>query len=565
MAYDQKTRTADEERGKREIKMAKKAFANSERVNAEGLWRKLAELILPNQNGGFFGDSTKAKGPSPNVFKSEPVIFNRDLANAVHSTLTNPAMEWSKLAFKTDSLNSDPEGIAWRQNATKEIHHMLSDSNFDIVMGECYKVLFALGTCVIFHEEVNKDGSFLGSNFQSWHLSEIAILENHMGDIDTIYRKFTMTSKQLVDKFGNTAVGESVVSVYENSPDKEYTVYICIRPRADKDISLNAIGLAAPNKRPYACFYLLEQGSRVLMEDGFYEFPVYVDRCSTLPGEVYGYGPGHDCLADILCLNAIQRDDLIALAKASNCPFLVQQGNLIGADVRPGHMTEVLDITQIKEFVTQARFDVTDNRMEKLISNIKSAFYIDKLMLPPRTETGEMTAYEIAQRLEQMQTVLGPLLSRLNSDILTPLVVRCLKMLSRAGKIPPMPQSILTKLDPTGLKKPKEIDFQVSFVNSLARSQQLAELRNVQTWLQETMVLAQMKPEVLDSLNADAVVAYSAKIRDIQGEFLLDPKSVQAIRDQRQKQIQAQQMLGAGQAVSEIAKNVGGAQNGQAK
>jgi len=360
------------------------------------------------------------------------------------------------------------------------------------------------------------------------------------------------------------ACGESVVNSSSNAPDKEYTVYICIKPRADDEIELNNVGLAPPNKRPYQCIYILEQGARVLLEDGYYEFPVYINRVSKLPGEVYGYGPGHSCLADILGLNAIQRDDLVALAKASNPPFLVQQGSLVSADLRPGHMTEVVNINEFKEIVTQARFDVTDNRMAAIIASLKSAFYIDKLMLPPRTETGEMTAYEIAQRLEQMQTVLGPVLSRLNNEFLTPLVIRSLKMLSRAGKIPALPMSILTKLNPAGKPVSKGIDFQISFVNSLARSQQLAELRNVQTWLQETMALAQMKPEVLDGLNADAVVAYSAKIRDIQADFLLDAKTVQAIRDQRQKQQQAQQMLGAGQVASEIAKNVGGA-NGQTK
>ncbi len=39
---------------------------------------------------------------------------------------------------------------------------------------------------------------------------------------------------------------------------------------------------------------------------------------------------------------------------------------------------------------------------ERLQNSIKSAFYIDKLMLPPRTETGEMTAYEIQERLTDL-------------------------------------------------------------------------------------------------------------------------------------------------------------------
>ncbi len=250
---------------KQELKLARKAFASTERTNAESLWRDLAVYVLPNQNTGFLGDTTKGKQPDTKQFKSEPAVFCRDLSNAVYSTLTNPAMEWCRLGFTNDELNSNLEGIAWRQNAIKLIHRMLTDSNFYAVLGECYQPYFALGTFVLFHEELNRSGAFIGSNFQTWHLSQLAYLENHLGDVDTIYRKFKMTSKQLVDKFGSEACGETVVLKSETDPDCEYTVFICIKPRDEKDIELSDVGMAPPNKRPYKCLYILctRQSSRV--------------------------------------------------------------------------------------------------------------------------------------------------------------------------------------------------------------------------------------------------------------------------------------------------------------
>lgn len=542
------------------LKLANKAFTSDERSNAETLWADLAEYILPNQNGGFFGNTTKAKRHSSNVFKSEPGIFNRDLSNAVHSTITNPAMEWSKIAFKNEELNKDQDGIVWRQNATKEIHHMLSDSNFDGSLGETYQSLFALGTFVLFHEEITENGRFTGCNFQPWHLSQVAMSENHLGDVDTIYRKYKMTLRNIVEKFGEEACGEEICSKAEKNPENEELIYLCISPRDPKDVELNSVGLAPPKSRPYQALYILERGKRLLKEDGYYEFPVYVNRVSKLPGEVYGYGPGHAALADILGLNAIQRDDLVALAKATNPPMVALQGGVISADLRPSHITYVNDMDSFTELKTQARFDVTDSRMDRILNTLKSAFYIDKLMLPPRNETGEMTAYEISQRLEQMQTVLGPILSRLNYEFLTPLVVRSLKILMRVGKIPPLPESIISKLTSNGTSS--VVDFQLTFVNSLARSQQMSELRNVQTWLQETSQLAQVRPEVLDNINPDAVLEYSAKIRDIPASFLLPQEVVQQIRQQRQQAQQAQAALQAAGQVGDIAKNMGGQNSG---
>jgi hypothetical protein len=561
MAYGSKEQKANAEKKAQDIiKKATKAFTTSERQNVESTWSLLAEFILPNANGGFFGDASKGVRKDRRVFSSVGSQANRDLASFLHATITNPAMEWSKLRFRSDVLNNDKDSVTWMQDSIKKVHIAFNESNLNSEIGEGYNSLGALGTMAMFHEEViGEDGQFEKFNFCTWHLSEIAYAENQIGMVDTIYRKFTMTLKQLYEKFGDT-IGTDLMDKLDSSPLEEYHLYHAIYPRGDKEMDKGAEkriaeGRALPIDRPWASCYVLCKGQKLLKEDGYYEFPVYVPRWSTLPAEIYGYGPGHTALSDIRSLNKVWEEGLKALAKSVNPPIFSTKQNMFTADLRPGKINTVRDVNQVKEFVTQSRLDLLQFAMENLSMTIKSAFYIDKLLLPPRTETGEMTAYEVAQRLEQLQQILGPVVSRFNDELLTPLIMRSIKILQRNGVIAPYPEAVLKVAQQSGTKA---IDVEIIFVNSLARSQQMSELRNVQTWLQETAMMAQgLGPEILDKINKDEVIDYMAKIRGIPEQMINSDDDVKAMRDQRNKQMEQQQMLQAGEQVGNIVGKVG--------
>ncbi len=544
-------------KGSELVKKANKAFTTAERTNVESTWKLLAEFVVLSANGQFFGnDGDRGTRKDTRLFSCVGSQALRDLASFLHATITNPAMQWSKLRFKDDSLNELDPAVMWLQDSIKKVHSHFDESNFNSEMGEAYASLGGFGTAAIFHEEVMSPGGGVKFNFNTWHLSEIAIAENAQGTVDTIYRKFKMTIKQLYEKFGD-AIGEDVKDKLATCPLEEMQVMHAIYPRDVSEVRYDSVtGLAVATARPFASCYILMKGSKILKEDGYYEFPVYVPRWSTLPAEVYGYGPGHTAIADVRSLNKIWEQGLKALAKSVNPPIITTKQNMLSGAFVPGGVVLVRDPAQLKEFVTQSRMDMLQFSIEYLTASIKSAFYIDKLLLPPRTETGEMTAYEVSQRLEQLQQILGPVVSRFNDELLAPLIMRSLKILSRAGELKPFPKEVL-RLLPDGGSNNRELDFDIAFVNALERSQQLSELRNVQTFIQELAGLAQLKPEVLDNLNVDEVVSYTARIRNIPEEMVVPIADVQAMRQQRDQQIQQQNALQSVESLSKSAGNVG--------
>ena len=535
------------------VEKAKTAFDTAERVNVESLWAELAEFMLPTHNSQFNGSVTKAARQGERVFDSTAIMAARDLASAIHATITNPAMKWSHLRFTEDALNNNHDGVAWLDQVTELVYYNLSNSNFDLQAGQAYLSLVALATAVIYHEEVDDSSSTY--NFANWHLSEVAYAENKYGVVDYICRKFKMTYKQLIEKFPDSCP-QYVYEKAECNPLEEEEVWHVIGPRDPAEVKTGDIGKSLPNERPFYSCYLIAKEDHVLGEDGFYEFPVYCPRWAKLPGEVYGYGCGHVSRGDVRTLCKLREEKLRAMAKAVNPPMLARRNSISTADLRPGKITFVDDMEHLKEFVTQTRFDALQLETQELTASIKSAFYIDKLMLPPRTETGEMTAYEISQRLEQMQTILGPALNRLNTEFLQPMILRCVKILLRRNELPPLPESVVSLMQQLG-KDPRNIDVEINFVNSLSRSQQLGELRNIQSFVQETFQMAQAHPEVLDKLDFDELVNYAARIRSIPESLILPDEKVAQIRQDRQKQMQQQQQLANAEQLGGVVKNVG--------
>ena len=561
---DYKTNFDNGSRGNELIRLANSAFCGSERQNVETQWKELAEFILPSQFGQFQGDSSKGTKKNRRVFDITAQLSARDLSAAMHSTITNPSSKWSKIRFRNTVLNDDAEANEWTQNAVIEIHNALNDSNFDNQIGECYQSLVGFGMGVLFQDEIFEDGEFQKFNFKALHLSEVAIAENQYGVVDCLYRKFKLTIKQAYEMFGD-AIGEEAVNRMESKPHDEELFYHCVYPRPKEEVRLNHLGLASANSRPFASTYILSKTGKIVKESGYYEFPAYVPRWLKLPGETYGWGPGHVAIAEVLTLNLVRRSVLKGLARAVDPVIIQEQGNILTGDMRPGRIVSVRNIDGIKEGVTQSRFDIGFMEAKNLGDAIKSAFYIDKLILPPRTETGEMTAYEIEQRLNQMQVILGPPLARLNTELLEPLVLRTLKSLMRNGKIVPIPDSVIEAVAAQPVNGMKSIDLNVAFVNSLARSQQMSEVRNISAWVQEVGGLAQMNPGVLDNVNFDSVAERIARIRDIDEDLTNDSQEVQAMREGREQQAQMQQQLAAGESASNIAKNLSSAEGGGIK
>ena len=249
-----------------------------------------------------------------------------------------------------------------------------------------------------------------------------------------------------------------------------------------------------------SCYYEIgAEPEKYLRESGFRRFPVLAPRWATAGGDIYGHSPAMECLGDIKQLQHEQ------LRKAQGIdyktkPPLQAPTNLRNRDVDrlPGGITFVdsanpqggirtafetnIDLSHLLE-------DIVDVRQR-----IRTSFFADLFLMLANAADTRMTATEVAERHEEKLLMLGPVLERLHHELLDPLIDLTFDRMMEVGMLPPPPPEL------AGL------DLSIEFVSMLAQAQRAIGVNGVDRFLGNLSVVAQMKPETLDKLNADELV-----------------------------------------------------------
>jgi hypothetical protein len=226
---------------------------------------------------------------------------------------------------------------------------------------------------------------------------------------------------------------------------------------------------------------------------------------------------------------------LTAIARGVAPPMFSERRNILSSlQLKPNGLTIVQNIDKIREVPSNMRSDLYQFTKEDYKASIRQAFFLDKLLLPPREEVGEMTAFEIARRIEQTQRVVGPTFGRLNQETLQPLSLRSFKMMLRGGAFLPLPAAI----------KQRGLDVDVTFVNALARGQRIEEVTAIQQWSQMLAQLAeleQFQTDATDLIDIDQAGETSGLILGVPEDVIKDRKIRDTDRKER-KDLQKQQL-----------------------
>ena len=143
--------------------------------------------------------------------------------------------------------------------------------------------------------------------------------------------------------------------------------------------------------------------------------------------------------------------------------------------------------------------------------------------------------------------MLGPVLERLQNELLDPLIEMTFNRMIAAGIVPPPPQEL------------QGADIQVEFVSMLAQAQRAVATNGVDRFMGSLGMIAQMKPEVLDNIDADKWAESYSDMLGVDPELIVPGDKVALIRQDRAKQ---QQQLSKQEAMAQgaqTAKTMSGA------
>jgi hypothetical protein len=187
------------------------------------------------------------------------------------------------------------------------------------------------------------------------------------------------------------------------------------------------------------------------------------------------------------------------------------------------------------------QWQVSQIKSSELITSIRRAFFNDQLQLH---EGPNMTATEVRARMELMQQILGPVVGRLQSEFLNPMVQRVFMLMFRSGMFLDPPESLMTggsKLD-------------VEYVSPLARAQKMEEVFAVERWVGQLAQMAQINPTVIDVVDFDRLGRMMAKRLGVPSEAIKSEEQIEQLKMERQQAQQQQQQQMAQMAAMEQAQ-----------
>lgn len=506
----------------------------SDRGSFESHWQEVANLTMPSREFGTMA-SPGGKRTTPRIFNTGPVMAAENLAGALHGMLTSPALRWFKLRPEDPTFEGDEEADAWFERATDRMYAIFQSpkAGFDVAAHEAYLDISGFGNGIVYIADMGKNGP----RFEARPLAECSWAVNSLGRIDTLFRRYAETAREIVRLWPDTAPTQ-VRQKLEKEPDTRFHMLHAVYPRPKDE---RGKGVASK--------YIILDTKTVVEDGGYEEFPFAPARWSRRSGEDYGYGPGMAALPDIKLVNKLEEEHLRSVQVYGRPPLLLPDDGFLGPlDLRPGGLNYArMDAAGMDRvgalFQPGAPRDVREEIMA-VEARVRSAFYIDWMNLPTRAS---MTATEVLQRRDEMLRLMGPMVARLQAELLGPVIERTFAIMWRNGMLPQPPQSL------------SGAGYQVEYLSPLALAQKSSDAEATLRWLQSIAGMAQLDPSALDIVDMEETGRFLADRQGAPSRVVRGKAVVAELRAARQEREQAAMQIEGAQGIAKAAKDGAGA------
>ncbi len=456
--------------------LARHARALDRRRAQDALWQDCYDHVLPPATGGRVA-----------IFDATAADAAEQLAASLLAELTPPWSRWFGLA-PARAVEGDTEAAIALEDSAEVLQGHFDRSNFALEMHQAFLDLVIAGTGLLLVEEAPV-GEPSALRFTAVPLREAVLEEGASGRLDTVFRAARLTDAALRERYPDAQVPPS-----ENDAETpRHRVLEAVWPD-DRGTAFRAL-------------LVTDRGPVVLREGRFAQNPFIGFRWLKAPGEVYGRGPVAKALPDIRTANKVVE---LILKNASIAATGIWQadddGVLNPATVRlePGAIIpKAPGSSGLTPLAAPGNFDVSQLVLTDLRTRIRGALLADRIG-PERRDN--VTATEVLERAAQTARLLGATYGRLQAELLTPLVSRCLYILRRRGEIPPL------------LLDGREAVLR--YRSPLAQVQGRSDAANTLLFLQAVRA---MGPEAIATIDLPSAARWLGRTLSAPAEILLPP------------------------------------------
>jgi len=508
-------------------------FLEGQRQYWENHWKEITEYVLPD-HGMYRGEDDPAdqgKKKRSSILDDTAEGSLEVLASGMQGGLTSPARPWFKLGLMDDELEQYQPVKSWLGQVERRMYRVFSRSNFYDTMHSVYLELGGFGTAPY----IELEDPIRIIRFESLPPGQYSLALNENGVVDTIYRRYWQTIRQLERRFGKEALSENLQAKLEQGKAQPYEYVEClhvIQPREDRDrTKLGNLDFE------FESIYLeYDNAKDFLSEGGFQEFPVMAPRWKVAGSNPYGRSPGMRVLPNVKMLQEMQKAQIVALHKRNNPPVRVPSfykgklktypggTNYFAAGQDPGGLAPLYEVTP--------DVDKTEMKIERVQFAISVGLYEDLFKMIAATKYGQPpTATEIAERHEEKLIMLGPVIERQTHEALDPTINRTFNIMWRRGMLPPPPEVV------------QGLELRVEYISLLAQAQKLVATRSIRGIVGFVAELADatQSPAPWDKVDLDVAIDAYHEAVGAPADMLVADDEVQKIRVQRAEMIRQQQ------------------------
>jgi hypothetical protein len=507
------------------------------RSNLDSMFKDSQKFVRPNSNKFDHGYTTKQDDGSKELYDDTAVWCNQMFANGLASNLIPKSDRWFYLRVQNKSQGSlTTEELSFLQACEDRIFHEFSlpQSQFYSSSHECFLDVGAYGTSPVQISEV--EGVI---NFRSRPLSDVFFDTDQYGTVDTVHYRCYKTARQLMQAF--PGIEDKRGFNPDDSVHNKYELIYSIYPNTDKAAKK---GSRIGKGRKYTVTYWCPKMPEPILESGSSYFTFLVPRWSKLADEVYGRGPAFSCLSQIRALNKMVKEALTS-AEYMNFPTLTAEEDSIMLPMKYGSrqiMFHEPGSEKPSPIMAGNQPQYVMQMIEMYRESVNRAFFVDQIIRQEKKE--RQSVLEIQDVRGQMLNQLAPLLNRMESEYLSPAIEATFELLSRQNQLPEKPES----LDGATLE--------VAYSSPSSQSQFSSRLADISAFMKDIAPLAQVNPEVLQSLNEQKLFESYAKYRNLDPSVVKTADEVQAIKEQQANQQQEMQQMQAVPQVSGAIKDI---------
>ena len=527
---------ADEPRAAQLIDFYKRL--KGERSNFESYWQSLHDYFYLEAQDINTLAAAGSELRADYLFDSTTLEAGDVLASGFMNYLTPPTSKWHSLRPRRGELRDNKAVLRFYDDAAAEVHLTLNRSNYYDQMFGSYKGSGIYGTsCLMEEEDVLDD-----ARFYSLPIKQVCLVEDGRGRVTEYYIEFEYTASQAKSRWGeeklSTALKEELRAENRKEVKHAFLLYIAERHRRD-------VKKSDKRNLPIEARWIDVEGKSTIDEGGYNEFPAMCHRFDKRPFIPWGYSPAMKALPFARILNAVSKTNLRAMMKHTD-PALAIPDNafIMPLNSNPRAINyynkSKMDGKDIVTLGNTGNPEVGLNAIEYYSQKVKALMFND-VFLAFNGLTKQMNNPEVMERINEKMTLLGPAVGRYISEMLNPVVVRTIGILSRRGKLPTPPDELMDSPE-----------YEIDFISQLAQAQRRSELNAMMTGLSLVGQMAQFVPDVLDKISPDEIVDETWAITGAPTKVLRDDAEVQEIREAKGKMAQQQMAMQMAQQGADV-------------